>query len=350
MEHSERDHDDGDPNDRDDGQPDPDRQPPDEPGAEGLVADERMANAGETASGSPPSSPAEANSSSEDGSASEEGPGCMPAILAATVLMGIIGFVTCGVTTWMLYGKRTELAIRTLEETYLPGVEQSRLEPDEKRRVVSQLRDLIGELKRDQLEDWQAGGVMQRLVRTPVIQWGELNAIDAWLRRVDPATWALVGLEDVEDARRQIGRLRRAIELDQATGVDLNDVLKPVVVKDDSPLGRSLLDPDPLFAADAMISAEGGAAAEGGREPEARRDPDAAADDDAPPPVDATPADPAVRLGEEAAAIAESIVDVVRRARRVADRGEVPDREFPDVRIGTIVRRQIEAGIRDGSY
>ena len=280
----------------------------------------------------------------------------MPAILAATVLMGIIGFVTCGVTTWMLYGKRTELAIRTLEETYLPGVEQSRLEPDEKERVVTQLRDLIAELKRDQLEDWQAGGVMQRLVRTPVIQWGELNAIDAWLRRVDPTTWAVVGIADVEDARRQISRLRRAIELDQATGVDLNDVLKPLVVKDDSPLGRSLLDPEPLFAADAMFTADGGTEAGEGPskevaiETEVRRDPDAAADDDAIPSANPASANPAETLGEEAAEIAESFVDVVRRARRVADRGEVPDRDFPDVRIGTIVRRQIEAGIRDGSY
>src|SRR6056297_42266 len=273
MEHSERDHDDRDPNDRDAGQPSPNRPTPGERAAEGRLAEERTATDGETAPGSPPSAPAEADLSSE------EGPGCMPAILAATVLMGIIGFVTCGVTTWMLDEKRTELAIRILEETYLPGVEQSRVEPDEKERVVTQLRDLIGELKRDQLEDWQAGGVMQRLVRTPVIQWGELNVIDAWLRRVDPATWSLVGIEDVEDARRQISRLRRAIELDQATGVDLNDVLKPVVVKDDSPLGRSLLDPEPLFAADAMIAAKGRteaagvSEAEGGREDGDRGDP-----------------------------------------------------------------------------
>ena len=37
---------------------------------------------------------------------SDEGPGWMPAIMAATVLMGIIGFVICAFSTWILFQQR----------------------------------------------------------------------------------------------------------------------------------------------------------------------------------------------------------------------------------------------------
>ena len=257
----------------------------------------------------------------ESGGEPDPGPGCMPAVLAATVLMGIVGFVTCGLTTWMLYGKRTELAIRTLEETYVPAVEQSLLQPEEKRAVVAQLRELTQDLKRGQFEDWQSGGVMQRLVRLPVIQWGELAAVEAWLDRGDPEFWKSAGLTDVEEAKRQLSRLRRAIELDQATSVDLNEVLRPVLIADQSPLGRSLVEPRGIPSADSGQSDQTGQ--------RDRTDQPTQADD---------------------GGVAKGVVDVVNRAQTVADRSSVPDQRFPDVRIEAIVRRQIEAGIRDGSY
>ncbi len=242
------------------------------------------------------------------GARPNQGAGCMPAVLAATVLMGIIGFLTCGVTTWMLFGKRTELAIRTLEETYLPEIEQSRLRPEEKQAVVAQLRELLQDMKRDQLKPWQSGAVMQRLVRLPVIQWGELGAVEAWIDQADPEVWESTGVQDAESAKLQLSRLRRAIELDQATGVDLNDVLQPVLVADDSPLGRSLIEPRGLVHGD-------------------RERP---------------------KSGEKS--VPESVAEVVKRAKTVADRSGVPEQAFPNVRIESLVRRQIETGIREGSF
>ena len=109
----------------------------------------------------------------------------MPAVLAATLLMGIVGFIACGFTTWLLFQKRSELALRTIEASYIPEIEQSRLQPDEKREVVQQLKEFAKDLQRGEYENWQAAAVMQRLVRLPVIQWGELRVVEAFLERPD---------------------------------------------------------------------------------------------------------------------------------------------------------------------
>ena len=215
--------------------------------------------------------------------AGDEGPGWMPIIMAATLLMGIIGFIGCGVTTWLLFQKRVPLAIRTLRSTYIPEVEQSLLEPDEKKATVAQLEEFVADLERGKYENWQAAGVMQRLVRLPVLQWGELSAIEAFVQKQFG--------EDAELAGRNLSRLRRAVELDKATSIDFEDVLRPALVADDSVLGR--------------------------------------------------------RLNEKLTRdLAE---DVVQRAKLVADRSEVPQQDFPAVTIDVIVRRQIEAGLKSGS-
>lgn len=208
----------------------------------------------------------------------------MPAILAILLLFGAVGFIACGVTTWVLFQKRGELAIRTLENTYIPAVEQSHLTPEEKQAVIEQLESVAAEVKRGQYENWQAAGVMQRLVRLPVLQWGELHVIEAFLRQ-NPSPQS-------DDALRQLSRLRRAIELGYATTVDLDDVLKPVLSEGDGASRRSLKRP----------------------------------------------------LNEAA------VAEVIQRAELVADRGNVPDRQFDDVRIAAIVRRQIEKGVAEGTY
>tara|TARA_R110002049_G_scaffold2750_2_gene21688 strand:- start:559627 stop:560391 length:765 start_codon:yes stop_codon:yes gene_type:complete len=165
----------------------------------------------------------------------DEGPGWMPAILAATLLMGIIGFIACGFTTWLLFQKRAELALRTIEASYIPQVEQSRLQPEEKRDVVDQLKEFAKGLERGDHEDWQAAAVMQRLVRLPVIQWGELRVVEAFLDRE--------GTEEARAGLIELARLRRAVELGDVTSFDVEDVLKPVYKSDDSAAGRKLIDP-----------------------------------------------------------------------------------------------------------
>ena len=168
-------------------------------------------------------------------SAEDDGPGWMPAVLAATLLMGIIGFIACGFTTWLLFEKRAEMALRTMEGSYIPEIEQSRLNPDEKREVLEQLRNFAKELEQGKYENWQAAAVMQRLVRLPVIQWGEMRVVEAYLERSDRAT--------AKDDLRELSRLKRAVELGGVTSFDVEDALKPVFEADDSSMGRRLLDP-----------------------------------------------------------------------------------------------------------
>lgn len=77
---------------------------------------------------------------------------------------------------------------------------------------------------------------MQRLQRLPVLQWGELAAVEGYVRKSDDP--------QKDRSLMQFSRLRRAVELDKVTSFDFEDVLKPVLVSDqDSPSGRRLVQP-----------------------------------------------------------------------------------------------------------
>ncbi len=182
-------------------------------------------------SGESPSDPKVAAAEPAD----EQGPGWMPAILAATLLMGMAGFVFCGVSTWFLFQKRGELAVRTIHGSYIPDIEQSRLSPTQKQLIVKQLETFAEAVEREEYENWQASGVMQRLQRLPVLQWGELAAVESFVQQQDDG--------DTEESLKQISRLRRATELDKATSFDFEDVLSPVHEPADNSLGRQLMQP-----------------------------------------------------------------------------------------------------------
>ncbi len=214
----------------------------------------------------------------------EQGPGCMPAILAATVLMGIVGFVSCGFLTWLIFQKQDVLALRSLQGSFIPAVEQSLLEPDEKAETVRLLNEVADELERGRIEGWQASGVMQRLQRLPVLEWGQLRRIEVFVEDR--------GDEFPDDAAVQFERLRKGVELGKVTTIDFQHILSPVL---------------------------------------------------------------RVQPGSENAMLAEplqvdAVADVVQRARLVADRSNVSENPKSDVGIDTLVRRQIEAGIKEGSY
>ncbi|QDT06348.1 hypothetical protein K227x_47570 [Rubripirellula lacrimiformis] len=217
---------------------------------------------------------------------SDEGPGWLPAIMAGTVLFGIIGFVMCGFTTWLLFQKRTEFAVRTLNAAYLPEIEQSLLSPEEKADVLDQVSKLAKGMERGKFENWQSAGILQRLQRTPVIAWGELQAIESFAQKnADP--------DHAAEISKQLSRLRKSVADGNGTSFDFEDVLKPVYVADSSsPSGHRLKQPLDMA----------------------------------------------------------SIGEVVTLAKLVADREKVPDQTFPDVRIGAIVRDQIQSGTIDGGF
>jgi len=215
---------------------------------------------------------------------SPQGAGCLPAILAATVLMGIVFFIVFGFSAWLIFQKRGDLASRTLRATIIPQLEQTRLDPDEKQQVIRQLSDLADDLDAGLYENWQAGGIMQRLIDTPMMRWGDLVAVDGWAGKNLPEA-------QQADANKQISRFFRAVELEQAGGRDIHDVLLPVASPPNA-MGFVGLRPD----------------------------------------LDA-----------------DSVADVVKRAKLVADRAQIPDQPYEPVSLARVVRRQIEIGGREGA-
>lgn len=214
----------------------------------------------------------------------DDGPGWMPAILASVILLGIASFVCCGGGTWYLYEQRAEFVARTLTQTYVPAVQQSRMAPDDKQAVLAEFNKFAESLEQNQVENWQAAAVMQRIVRLPILEWGDLQAVEEILRRDDA---------DHSDALTEFSRLRRGVEMDQVTMIDMEDVLEPVLAGDGTrDMRRTLIEPITVPAA----------------------------------------------------------LEVAQRAKLVADRSQVPSRQFDEIKIGPIVRRQIDAGLTQGSY
>ncbi len=170
--------------------------------------------------------------SAPEADASPDGPGCLPAVVAGTLLMGIIAAVLCGVTTWILFQKRAEIAVRTLEG-FVPIIEQSLLEPDDKADILKQWEAIIKEMSAPDYPPASAAAVMQRIVRLPIPHWGELDAIEAYVEK---------NFEDSERERAltDLSRIRRAVQTSQATVFDIIDVLEPVAVIEDKLPGRSL--------------------------------------------------------------------------------------------------------------
>ncbi|CAD72827.1 MAG TPA: hypothetical protein DDX19_15255 [Rhodopirellula baltica] len=215
----------------------------------------------------------------------QQEPGCMPIVVACTLLMGIVSFVFCGVTTWVLFQKRTEVAIRTLVG-YVDVIEQSLLPPDEKKSVIAQLESTIKEMRADDYPQERASAVMQRLVRLPIPQYGELDVIDSFVQEN-------FGDDERNDALKQISRLRRAIELGKATVIDVNDVLLPTTQVDTThPLGRVLKQP----------------------------------------------------------LAAENIREVVQRAKLIGDREKLADQPFERKPIDEILKRELTAAVDQGGF
>lgn len=217
----------------------------------------------------------------------DEGPGWLPAIMAATVLMGIAGFIFCGVTTWFLFQKRTELAARTIE-AYQVDLDQSYLDPETKTEVVEVISRLGKDLQGGRYENWQSAGILQRLQRVPVLQWGRLQAVIAFYRTQSDAT-----PEQIATIDQDVSRLLRAIEIGQVTSFDLQDVLEPVQVPDpNSSNGFRMIQPMKLAAAK----------------------------------------------------------DVIERIQILAAQAKIPEQTYPDIKLESIVKTAIEEGAEKGTF
>ncbi len=166
------------------------------------------------------------------GGTSGDGAGCFPAVLAATVLMGIVMCITFGFAGYAIFQKRGDLAVRTLRGTMLSEIEQSRLDPETKQAVAERLSNLADDIESNKLGNWEAGGAMNRLVRSPLLRWGDLVAVDAWASQNLPTA-------DYPEFHKQITRFYRAAELDRAISTDIHDLLLSVTAGDPNQmLGR----------------------------------------------------------------------------------------------------------------
>lgn len=168
----------------------------------------------------------------DDGGPADDGPGCLPAIVASTLLLGMAAAVICGVTTWILFEKRSEIAVRTLQG-FVPVIEQSLIEPDDKAKVLKQFEELIKEMSAPDYPPNSAAAIMQRVVRLPITHWGELDAVESYVNEnfVDP---------EREQAITQLSRVRSSIQTNQATVFDIIDILEPVAVVEDATGSRTL--------------------------------------------------------------------------------------------------------------
>ena len=159
----------------------------------------------------------------------DEGPGWLPAIMAGTVLMGIFGFIFCGVSTWYLWSQRTVIATRTIRDSYLIELEQSQLDVETKQAVMGEVETLADDLAGGRYDDWQSAAILQRLQRLPVLQWGQLQAVrNRYVER-----YLNLDLDSdrskLEAIDRNIARLFAAVDRKKITSLDFQRILEPAV-------------------------------------------------------------------------------------------------------------------------
>jgi hypothetical protein len=176
----------------------------------------------------------------DGGRAADDGPGCLPAVMAACVLLGIVAFVSCGASTWFLFQQRSAFAIRTLRGSVIPQVEQGRLQPETKRQALAQLESFAADLERGKYENWQAAGAMSQLILVPLYAWGDVQAIEIFLQAAQTPAQA--------ESLKQLSRLQRAAEVGKANAIDFEEVLAPARVPDPEAATGSRLQ-QPLSAA-----------------------------------------------------------------------------------------------------
>jgi hypothetical protein len=171
----------------------------------------------------------QADATDESKAATEEGPGCLPALLAIGAIILMILFISCGLSTWWLYNQRTEIAVRTIRGSIIPEVQQSLMSPEEKRAIVALLTTVAEDGEAGKIENWQAAGIMERLSRSPLLQWGNLIGAETLIQETKDLN---------DDERRQglleLSRLKRALEVGKADGRDLEDVLSPLLVQENN--------------------------------------------------------------------------------------------------------------------
>lgn len=154
----------------------------------------------------------------------DDGPGWMPAILAGLVLSGILGFLFCGFSTWLLFQRRAELATRTIQNAYLPQLKGSRLAPETKGPVVDRVAQLGNDLAGGKYDNAQASAILQRLQRIPVLQWGELQAVERFY-----VTQSDADAERLDQVHRDVTRLFRGVEMGKVTSFDFHEILLPAL-------------------------------------------------------------------------------------------------------------------------
>ncbi|MEZ6090239.1 MAG: hypothetical protein R3C05_19870 [Pirellulaceae bacterium] len=207
-----------------------------------------------------------------------------PAIIAGGALLGMLFFIACAGGTYYLFQQRGEFALRTIEGTLIPLLEQSRLQPEDKTQAIDELEAFIVRGRSGELENWQIAGVMQRLVRAPLVSWGDIQYVDSIIQNRDDFSD-----DEKSDASRDLSRLQRGAELDRVTQFEMGRVFSPISKEADHESGYKLND-------------------------------DFTGDD---------------------------LREFLTRVRLVAERAQVPEKAY-DVKVADLIRRQIAAGIESG--
>lgn len=165
----------------------------------------------------------------------DQGPGLLPALIALVAIGGMLMLITFAGMAWWIFSNQGKLALPALRDGFIPQVEQSRLSPEQKAPIVEHLNTVVEDLANDQLESWQITGVMQRLQRLPILQWGHLQVLQQYIED-HPNDFA-------EDAALQIDRVFSGVGAGQITGIDASTMLIPVLATDQNLNDADLIDP-----------------------------------------------------------------------------------------------------------
>lgn len=149
-----------------------------------------------------------------------------PSCLAGCLVVGLLSLLVCGGAAWYLAKNMKSIASGVARRAIVNAVEQSELEPAEKRAIIAEVDRVVNQYRTGQITLDDLGRVLEELAKSPVMQSIVVFAVDK--QYIEPS-----GLTDEEKkaARLTLRRVVRGLYEEKIKEGDLGPALDHLSTK-----------------------------------------------------------------------------------------------------------------------
>ncbi len=151
---------------------------------------------------------------------------CFSSCLVGCLVVGVLGLLVCGGVAWYLAKNMKSIASNVARQAIVSTIEQSELDPAEKRAVIAEVDRVVDQYRTGQITLEDLGLIFEELAKSPVMQKLVIYAVEK--QYVEPS-----GLTDEEKraAHLTLQRVLRGMHEQKIQQDDLEPALDHLSVK-----------------------------------------------------------------------------------------------------------------------